>query len=144
MDLIDIIGFVGSITSIWAAIWAAMIVGVIKKTKNEIFARLRIVKYTELKSSSDSVISQLRKIANKSRVPRGTNFESIIDGLNTYFEGLNSIRNEISNIEYPDKEEHLIQLKDRINSASNIDRTDPKHLIRVYTEIYYHILEIDS
>lgn len=144
MDIIEIIGLVGSIVSIGGAIWASMSVGIIKKTKIEIFSRLRIVKYSELTSSSKGTVTQLRKIANKDKIPPGINFQEIIDSLNDYYENLNRIKNDIKEDGFSDLEKHMNDMRENINTATGFDRKNPKAIIEIYTKMYYHVLEIDS
>jgi hypothetical protein len=144
MDILEIIGLIGSLVSIGGAIWASMSVGIIKKTKNEIFSRLRIVKYSELTSSSKGTVTQLRKIANKDKIPPGINFQEITDSLNDYYENLNKIKNDIKEDGFSDLEKYMNDMKDNINTATSLDRKNPKAIIEIYTKMYYHILEIDS
>jgi hypothetical protein len=144
MDLNEIIGLIASIVSIGGAIWAFISVGIIKKTKTEIFSKLRIIKYSELINSTKGTITQLRKIANKDRIPPGVNFQEIIDSLNDYYEGLNRIKNEIKDDGYSDLEVQMNEMRNNINTASTSDRKNPKNVIEIYTKIYYQILEIES
>lgn len=144
MDIIGIIGLIGSLVSIGGAIWASMSVGIIKKTKIEIFSRLRIVKYSELTSSSKGTVTQLRKIANKEKIPPGINFQEIIDSLNDYYENLNRIKNDIKEDGFSDLEKYMNDMRENINTATGLERKNPKAIIDIYTKMYYHILEIDS
>jgi hypothetical protein len=144
MGTIETIGLIGSITSIGCAIWASISVGIIKKTKLEIFSRLKIVKYSELSSSSKNTINQLRKIASKDKIPPGINFTDIIDSLNDYYENLNKIKIDIEKDGFSSIEDHMKKLRESINTARTQNRKTPQELISSYTEIYYHVLEIDS
>lgn len=133
----------GSLVSIGGAIWASCNVRIVKKTKEEIFSKLRIVKYSEISNSSKSTINQLRKIANKDKIPPGVNFKEIIDSLNIYYESLISIKNDIQEDGFIDLERYLDELRTNITIASKLERKAPKDLINIYTKIYYHILDID-
>lgn len=144
MDFTEIIGLTGSMISIIGAIWASMSVGIIKKTKSEIFSRLRMIKYTELTSSSKGTVIQLRKIANKDKIPPGINFQEIIESLNDYYENLNTIKNDIEEDGFFNLDKYMSEMRENINKATSLDRKNPKAMIEIYTSMYYHVLEIES
>ena len=140
MDGKEWIGIIGSLVSIGGAIWASFSVGIIKKTKEEVFSRLKIVKYSELTSSSKGTIIQLRKIANKKKILPGLNFDDINSSINDYYENLNKIKNDIAEDGYKDLSDQMNILKKKISLANKTDRKSSSKIIEVYTEIYYHIL----
>lgn len=144
MDLLQLIGLLGSLVSIGGAIWASISVGIIKKAKDEVFARLKIVKYSELTSSSKGTIIQLRKVVNKKRILPGVNFDDINGSINDYYENLNKIKNDITEDGYTKLDEQMNKLKSKMSLAIKTDRKSSNQLIEAYTEIYYHVLEIDS
>lgn len=144
MDILNIIGLVGSLVSIGAAIWSIFNVGIIKKTKQEIFSKLKIVKYSGASSISKNTINQLRKIANREKIPRGLNTSEIIDSLNDYYESLNELRVDLEEDGFVKLKEYMSTLKSNITSVSRLDRSDPELFKQKYEDLYYYILEIDT
>ena len=142
MEFKELIGLVASVISISSAIWAAVNVRIIKRTKRDIFSRLKIEKYSEIVNSSQGTITQLRKIANKNTIPPGVNFGDTIDSLNKFYENLNAIKNEIIKDGYSDLEFHMNELKQKVQVVQNMNRNTP-NIILSYTEIYYHVIDID-
>lgn len=143
MELKEIIGLIASLISIVSAIWAAVNVRVIKKTKRDIFSKLKIEKYSEIVTSSQGTISQLRKIANKNKIPPGVNFSDIIDSLNKFYENLNTIKCEIITDGYVNLELQMNELKQKVQVVQNMNRSTP-NIISSFTEIYYLVIDIDG
>lgn len=144
MDWTVKLGVVSSFISVMGAIWSLYNVRIIKKTKREIFSKMKVVKYSSINVNTKTVISQIRKIALKSKVPKGLNINAIIDSLNDYYEKIHEISNDIE-IEGSEKlNKDINDLKKNITNVSKLNKDSENELIECYNDIYYGILEIDK
>lgn len=144
MDWTIKLGIISSIISIAGAIWSLINVRVIKKTKKEIFSKMKVVKYSNINVNTKAAISQIRKIALKSKVPKGLNINDIIDSLNDYYEKIHEISNDIEKEGSEKLNKDINDLKKNITNVSRMNKDSENELIGCYNDIYYGILEIDK
>ena len=144
MDWTVILGVISSIVSIFGAFWSLFNVNIIKKTKQEIFSRLKVVKYSNINVNTKNTILQVRKIALKNKIPKGLNLNEINDSLKDYYERIHEISNDIEK-EGSDKIiTQINEFKINISSVSKLSKDFESELIDGYNQIYYQILEIDK
>jgi len=144
MKLIEHIGIIGAIASIVSVVWTSINVGLVRKAKKDIYTKIKVVKYSESIGVYKSVLIHLKKIATKSKIPLGLNFDDIIGCLNDYYESLSKVKSDITEDGYSEIEKKMDKLKELISTASLTDRKDSGKIIKIYTEIYYHVIEINS
>lgn len=144
MKFIEHVGIIGAIASIISVVWTSINVGLVRKAKKEIYSRIKVVKYSESTGSYKSAITHLRKVATKSKIPPGVNFDDIIGCINDYYESLSKVKNDIIEDGYSEIEKKMGKLKELISIASHTDRKDSVTIIEIYTKMYYHIMEINS
>ncbi len=143
MDFFEIIGVIGSIVSIISAVIALFGARKVKQEKNEIFQKLRIMKNSEFISLNRSILSLLKQLAMGKKIPIGTNFDRVIGKLFTYYENLSRLRQNVKQ-KNTVIDNHLQNLRSKINIAKALDRKNTEEVIGVYTEIYYYLIEIEK
>ena len=141
MDIIQIIGLIGSILSITAAIASFNISKKIKKTKEEIYAKIRISNYTELEMLHRNSINQLRLITLKDKIGRGVNTQDIIATLHIFLENLNQFKNALKTDGFEKIDEFINVFKKEIIELEKIDVQNYKNLKEKCNDIYYHLIE---
>lgn len=144
MDWTVKLGVVSSVISISGAIWSLYNVRIINKTKDEIFSKMKVVKYSNINVNTKSTITQIRKIALKNKIPKGLNLQDIIDSLNDYYEKIHEISNDIEKEGSEKLNNHIISFKEDISKVSKMSKESENELIENYNLIYYRILEIDK
>lgn len=143
MEALDVIGLIGSIVSIVSAFIVLFGVRKVKKAKNEIFLKLRIMKNSEFLSLNRSILSQIKQITTAKKIPIGTNFERIIEELFNYYESLSRLRQNVK-LQNKTIDNHLQNLKNNINIAKKLDRKDTQKVVDVYTDIYYYLVDVEK
>ena len=138
------IGIIGSIASIIGVVWTGINVRIVQKTKKEIYAKMKVVKYSESTGLYKSVLTHLKQVANKSKRPSGVNFDDIISSVSEYYENLSKVKNDIKEDGSIEFENKMSKLKKLINIARNTDRKNFEEIINIYTEIYYYVIDIES
>jgi len=144
MDWTVKLGVVSSVISISGAIWSLYNVRIITKTKDEIFSKMKVVKYSNINVNTKSTITQIRKIALKNKIPKGLNLQDIIDSLNDYYEKIHEISNDIEKEGSEKLNNHITSFKEDISKVSKMSKESENELIENYNLIYYRILEIDK
>lgn len=144
MKWYEIIGLVGSIVSIVAAIYSSRYSTIVKKTKNEILSLLKVVKFSNINETTSAVLEQIKKIAHKQSIPRGTNLNEIVNSLNSFYEKVFKLKNE-NEVE---TNEHLNTLittfRQKTNLVSNTPREQSASVISLFNELYEITLNIDK
>lgn len=144
MKWYEIIGLIGSFISIGGAIYSYKYSTIIKNTKDEIFSTFKVLKYSNINEKTLSTIEQIKKVAHKQKIPRGTNIDDVIKTLNEYFEKVFKLKNE-TEVENSSILNDLIQAyREKVNEISNTSRMNETDLIQLFNEIYEMTLNIDQ
>lgn len=143
MKWYEIIGLIGSLISIGAALYTYKYATIIKKTKNEIFGLFKVMKFSNINENTITTIEQIKKIAHRQKIARGTNIDEIINSLNIYFEKIFKLKNE-KEVEASSKLNLLIDnYRQKVVDITN-SRNDEAKLIQCFNEIYELTLNIDQ
>ncbi|PJR04035.1 hypothetical protein [Avrilella dinanensis] len=143
MKWYEVIGLIGSIVSIGAAIYTYRYSTIIKKTKDEIFGLFKAIKFSSINENTTTTIEQIKKIAHRQKIARGTNIDEIINSLNLYFEKIFKLKNE-KEVEESSKLNLLIDnYRQKVVEITN-SRNDETKLIQCFNEIYELTLTIDQ
>ncbi len=144
MVVIQIIGLIASLISIGGAIWSLFNVGKIKRIKNEIFSRFKIIKYSDFNLKGKKTLTEVRRISHKKNIERGLVLEDVLSSVKDYYENLNEIRNDIYEDGFRDINSYMDKLKNKIDRISSLDRNTSSELIQEYNYVYYLIIDIEN
>lgn len=144
MKWYEVIGLTGSIVSIVGAFYSSRYSTIVKKTKNEILSLLKVVKFSNINETTSAVLEQIKKIAHKQTIPRGTNLTEIVNSLNSFYEKVFKLKTE-NEVE---ANEHLNAListfRQKTNLISNSPREQSATVIGLFNELYEITLNIDK
>lgn len=144
MKWYEIIGFVGSLVSILGAVYTYRYSTIISRTKDEIFSLFKVLKFSNISESSTTTIEQIKKIAHKQKIIRGTNVDDIVNSLNNYYEKVFKLSNEVE-VEKSEKIAGFItDYREKINIIGNTPRANETALITHFNEIYELTLNINQ
>jgi hypothetical protein len=143
MKWYEIIGLIGSLVSIGAALYTYKYSTIIKKTKDEIFGLFKVMKFSNINENTTTTIEQIKKIGHRQKIARGTNVDEIINSLNIYYEKIFKLKNE-KEVEGSSKLNLLIDnYRQKVVDITN-SRNDEIKLIQCFNEIYELTLSIDQ
>ncbi|MPT34815.1 MAG: hypothetical protein E2604_06950 [Flavobacterium sp.] len=144
MKWYEIVGLISSFVSIGGAFYSYRYSTIIKKTKNEIFSTFKVLKFSNINEKTINTTEQIKKIAHKQKIPRGTNVDEIIKVLNDYFEKIFKLKNE-KEVQNSNTLNILIQqYREKINAISRTPRSSEEVIIKLFGEIYEITLNIDK
>lgn len=143
MKWYEIIGLIGSLVSIGAALYTYRYSTIIKQTKEEIFGLFKVMKFANINENTTTTIEQIKKVAHRQKIARGTNIDEIVNSLNIYFEKVFKLKNE-KEVEASSKLNLLIDnYRQKVIEITN-SRNNETQLIQCFNEIYELTLNIDQ
>lgn len=144
MKWYEIIGLIGSVVSVVAATYTVRYSTIVKNTRNELLGLLKLSKFAGINEATITVLSQIKKIANRSTIARGTNVQEIIESLNAYYEKIFRLKTE----KEVENNVTLISMIDtyrtKVDAISVTDKTNAVVLISLFNEVYQLTLVIDN
>lgn len=144
MKWYEIIGLIGSIVSIFAALYTSKYSSVVLKTKNEILSLLKVVKFSNINESTVFVLEQIKKVAHKQTIARGTNLDEIINALNIYYEKIFKLKTEVDVESNSSLNTLLVMYRNKVNELSLTSRNDSAKIIEHFNELYQITLQVDN
>lgn len=144
MKWYEIIGLIGSVVSVIAATYTVRYSTIVKNTRNELLGLLKLSKFTGINEATISVLSQIKKIANRPTIARGTNIQEIIESLNVYYEKIFRLRTEKEVENNATLMSMIDNYRAKVDAISATDRTNASGLISLFNEVYQLTLVIDN
>lgn len=144
MKWYEIIGLLGSLVSIMAAIYTSRYSKIVKKTKNEILSLFKVVKFSNISETTQTVLEQIKKVAHKQTISRGTNLNDLVNSLNNYYEKIFKLKTE-NEVAKNEKLNILIEtFRLKTDAISATQRDQQSIIIELFNELYQLTLNIDQ
>lgn len=144
MKWYEIIGLLGSLVSIMAAIYTSRYSTIVKKTKNEILSLFKVVKFSNISETTQTVLEQIKKVAHKQTISRGTNLNDLVNSLNNYYEKIFKLKTE-NEVAKNEKLNSLIEtFRLKTDAVSATQRDQQSAIIELFNELYQLTLNIDQ
>ena len=144
MKWYEIIGLLGSLVSIMAAIYTSRYSTIVKKTKNEILSLFKVVKFSNISETTQTVLEQIKKVAHKQTISRGTNLNDLVNSLNNYYEKIFKLKTE-NEVAKNEKLNSLIEtFRLKTDTLSATQRDQQSAIIELFNELYQLTLNIDQ
>jgi hypothetical protein len=134
--LLTILGAVGSVVSILAAIWSLTNANGARHARNELMRRVRAEFYLELRGRGRAALESLKAIGPaRTKVPAGTNVEIILESVQQFATGLRE--NEVGLFrEGFSSLPELLRTLQRNMTAIRLNARDPKTLLSSGPELH--------
>lgn len=144
MKWYEIIGLIGSVVSIIAAIYTSRYSLIVKQTKNEILSLFKVVKFSNINETTLSVLDHIKKIAHKQNIARGTNLDEIVNSLNNYYEKVFKLKTENEVIKNETLNNLISTFRSKVDTISVTERSNQSTIINLFNELYQITLNIDQ
>lgn len=144
MKWYEIIGLIGAVVSIIAAVYTTRYSAIVKQTKNEILSLFKVVKFSNINETTLSVLDHIKKIAHKQNIARGTNLDEIVNSLNNYYEKIFKLKSE-NEVESNENLNQLISTyRSKVDLISVTARSEQSTIIELFNQLYQITLNIDQ
>lgn len=143
MKWYEIIGFVGSLVSILSAIYTSRYTSIVKKTKSEILSLFKVVNFSNINETTPAVLEQIKKVAHKRNIARGTNLNDIVNSLNNYYEKIYRLKAE-NEVGQNENLNNLIETyRKKTDEVSATARAEQSVIIELFNDLYQITLSIN-